>query len=514
MIFVSLNKKLNKKVLLLILDGWGIADNKDASAPDKANTPNFNSLIENYPNNFLITHGEKVGLPKGQMGNSEVGHMNIGSGRIVLQDLLKINNSIKEGEFRNKSHFNDIINYTKKNSSNVHLMGLVSDGGVHSHIDHLKEIILSLSEIKDKIYIHAFTDGRDVDPKSGIDFIKSIETFSKKNGGRLASIIGRYYSMDRDNRWERVKKAYDLISNSLGTKSTDLTHDINNSYSRGVTDEFIEPLLKVDSDGNPIHELNSNDTVIFFNYRTDRGRQLTSALCEKDYLDHEMTKSVSNLYTLTNYDENFKIAKPIFENKVLKNTLGEVISKNNFNQLRISETEKYPHVTFFFNGGNEEKFKNEERILCPSPKVATYDLKPEMSSDEVTKNVIREIKKGKFEFICLNFANPDMVGHTGNFTAAVKACEAVDNHLGSIINEATKEEYTSIVISDHGNCERMINDDGSVNTSHTINPVPIILVNCQNKEINNGVLADIAPTILDILGIETPIEMEGESLLI
>ena len=343
MIFVSLNKKLNKKVLLLILDGWGIADNKDESAPDKADTPNFNSLIENYPNNFLITHGEKVGLPKGQMGNSEVGHMNIGSGRIVLQDLLKINNSIKEGEFRNKSHFNDIINYTKKNSSNVHLMGLVSEGGVHSHIDHLKEIILTLSEIKNNIYIHAFTDGRDVDPKSGIDCIKSIKTFCKKNGGKLATIIGRYYSMDRDNRWDRVKKAYDLISNSVGTKSTNLINDINNSYLKGVTDEFIEPLLKVDSDRNPIHQLNSNDTVIFFNYRNDRGRQLTSALCEKDYLDHGMTKSVSNLYTLTNYDENFKIAKAIFENKVLKNTLGEVISKNNFNQLRIAETEKYPH---------------------------------------------------------------------------------------------------------------------------------------------------------------------------
>ena len=507
--------KEKKQSILIILDGWGISNNSEFSAIDQAQTPYFDSLIKKYPNAKLLTHGENVGLPSGQMGNSEVGHINIGAGRIVYQELAKINRDIVNKTIDQNKKLIEAFNYCKSNKKKLHFIGLVSDGGVHSHINHIKHLI-NLSKTHDlkNVFIHAFTDGRDVDPKSGIDFIKSVETFSKKNGGKLATIIGRYYSMDRDNRWERVKKAYDLISNSLGTKSTDLTNDINNSYSRGVTDEFIEPLLKVDSDGNPIHELNPDDTVIFFNYRTDRGRQLTSALCEKDYLDHEMTKSVSNLYTLTNYDENFKIAKPIFENKVLKNTLGEVISKNNFNQLRISETEKYPHVTFFFNGGNEEKFKNEERILCPSPKVATYDLKPEMSSDEVTKNVIREIKKGKFEFICLNFANPDMVGHTGNFTAAVKACEAVDNHLGSIINEATKEDYTSIVISDHGNCERMINDDGSANTSHTINPVPIILVNFKNKEINNGVLADIAPTILDILGIETPIEMEGESLLI
>ena len=504
--------KQKKPIVLCIMDGWGINKNTENNAVALANTPNVDFLTKTFPYSTLDASGEDVGLPIGQVGNSEVGHMNLGSGRVVLQTLPKINNAFDNNEIEKNNNFQNFLSNHNKNKT-VHLLGLCSEGGVHSHSSHMIEMSKLLEKNNCKTWIHIFSDGRDCSPKQLGQHIKKFEMNLPKNV-KIASLVGRYYSMDRDNRWERVKKAYDLISNSLGTKSTDLIHDINNSYSRGVTDEFIEPLLKVDSDGNPIHELNSDDTVIFFNYRTDRGRQLTSALCEKDYLDHEMTKSVSNLYTLTNYDENFKIAKPIFENKVLKNTLGEVISKNNFNQLRISETEKYPHVTFFFNGGNEEKFKNEERILCPSPKVATYDLKPEMSSDEVTKNVIREIKKGKFEFICLNFANPDMVGHTGNFTAAVKACEAVDNHLGNIIDEATKEDYTSIVIADHGNCERMINDDGSVNTSHTINPVPIILVNSENKEINNGVLADIAPTILDILGIETPIEMEGESLLI
>jgi 2,3-bisphosphoglycerate-independent phosphoglycerate mutase len=513
MIFVSLNKKLSKKVLLIILDGWGIAKDKEASAPDKAKVPNFNNFLKKNPNNFLITHGEKVGLPDGQMGNSEVGHLNIGSGRIVLQDLLKIDKSIKNGEFKSKKEFKDIIDYTKKNSSNIHLVGLLSDGGVHSHINHLKEIISTLSEVKEKIFIHAFTDGRDVDPKSGVNFLKSIESFCGEKGARVATLIGRYYSMDRDNRWERIKKAYDLIVYGKGLKSKNLINSVEVSYSNGITDEFVEPIVKVDDNDVPIYDFNKNDTLIFFNYRTDRGRQLTKVLCEGDMHEYDMKKVLDNFYTLTNYDDTFKYAKPIFKNSPLKNTLGEVLSKNNLKQLRISETEKYPHVTFFFNGGYEIPFKGEDRILCPSPKVATYDLKPEMSSKEVKNNVVNAISKENFDFICLNFANPDMVGHTGDFDAAIKACESVDHHLGEIIEIATKTNYTSLIIADHGNCEKMINFDGSKNTSHTTNPVPIILVNSERKKIRNGILADIAPTILDILNISKPKEMNGKSLI-
>ncbi|MEK9756017.1 MAG: 2,3-bisphosphoglycerate-independent phosphoglycerate mutase [Bacteroidota bacterium] len=504
---------MNKKVLLIILDGWGIAEDKEASAPDKAKVPNFNNLLKNNPNNFLITHGEKVGLPDGQMGNSEVGHLNIGSGRIVLQDLLKIDESIKKEEFKSKKEFKEIINYTKKNSSNIHLLGLLSDGGVHSHINHLKEIISTLSEVKEKVFIHAFTDGRDVDPNSGINFLKSIENFCGDKGARVATLIGRYYSMDRDNRWERIKKAYDLIVYGKGNKSKNLINSVEVSYSNGITDEFIEPIVKVNKDDIPIYDFNNRDTVIFFNYRTDRGRQLTKVLCEEDMKEYSMEKALDNLYTLTNYDDTFKYAKPIFKNSPLINTLGEVLSKNNLKQLRISETEKYPHVTFFFNGGYEIPFKGEERILCPSPKVATYDLKPEMSSEEVKKNVVNKINEENFDFICLNFANPDMVGHTGDFDAAIKACESVDHHLGEIIETATKKNYTSLIIADHGNCEKMINIDGSKNTSHTTNPVPIILVNSKRNKIRNGILADIAPTILDILNISKPKEMNGKSLI-
>jgi len=513
MIFVSLNKKLNNKVLLLILDGWGIASDMKASAPDIANTPNYDLLEDKYPSNYLITHGDKVGLPVGQMGNSEVGHMNIGSGRIVLQDLLRINESIDKGKFHKMKEFQEIISQTKSNSSNIHLIGLISDGGVHSHINHLKEIIISLNEVKEKIFIHGFTDGRDVDPRSGIKFIDSIEKFCEKNGGKLATIIGRYFSMDRDNRWERVRKSYDLICNGIGKKTNNFCEEIEKSYKNNITDEFINAIIKTDTNGEVIHKFNQDDTIIFFNYRSDRGRQLTSALSEKDFIDFEMKSVTKNFYTLTNYDDTFTVAKPIFKKNILKNTLGEVLSKNEILQLRIAETEKYPHVTYFFNGGLEEAFSGEERILCPSPKVATYDLKPEMSAEEVTKNVITEIKKGKFGFICLNYANPDMVGHTGNFKAAVEACESVDKSLGEIVEMATTNNYKTIIIADHGNCEKMINADGSENTSHTINPVPIIVVNSDKHNITNGILADIAPTILDIMGIQKPNEMNGKSLI-
>ena len=513
MIFVSLNKKLNKKVLLLILDGWGIADNKDASAPDKANTPNFNSLIENYPNNFLITHGEKVGLPKGQMGNSEVGHMNIGSGRIVLQDLLKINNSIKEGEFRNKSHFNDIINYTKKNSSNVHLMGLVSDGGVHSHIDHLKEIILSLSEIKDKIYIHAFTDGRDVDPKSGINMINELIESMKGTNAKLASVCGRYYAMDRDKRWERTKKAYDLIVNGIGKKSNEIEKSIIDSYNNKITDEFIEPIVIVDNKNLPLAKIEDNDVVIFFNFRTDRGRQLTEALSQNDFNDFSMKKLNLKFLTMTNYNDDYKNIDCIYENENLSQTLGEVLEQNKRTQIRIAETEKYPHVTFFFNGGKESPFKNETRIMCPSPKVATYDLKPEMSAYEIKDSIIPEINSNSADFICLNFANPDMVGHTGNFDAAVKACETVDICLKEIVESSINNNYSIIIIADHGNSDVMKNNDGSPNTAHTTNPVPIIVIDSKTDKVNDGILADIAPTILNIMDIDIPEKMSGKILI-
>ena len=513
MIFVSLNKKLTNKVLLLILDGWGISSNKKVSAPDIAKTPNFNFLKDKNPDNYLITHGEEVGLPIGQMGNSEVGHMNIGSGRIVLQDLLRIDESIKNGQFHKIKEFHEIISHTKNKSSNIHLVGLLSDGGVHSHINHLKEIIVALKEVKENILIHGFTDGRDVDPRSGVKFIGSIEKFCERNGGKLATVIGRYFSMDRDNRWKRIKKAYDLICNGIGKKTTSLCDQITESYKNNITDEFIEPMIKTDIDGNIIYRFNQDDIIIFFNYRSDRGRQLTSALCEKDFSDAGMKSVTKNFYTLTNYDETFTVAKPIFKKNVLKNTLGEILSKNGITQLRIAETEKYPHVTYFFNGGLEKPFLGEERILCPSPKVATYDLKPDMNAEEVAENVIIEIKKNKFGFVCLNFANPDMVGHTGNFKAAVVACETVDKHLGQIVEIATINDYVTIIIADHGNCEKMLNSDGSENTSHTINPVPIIIVNSVYNNINNGILADIAPTVLDIMGIRKPNEMNGKTLI-
>jgi len=504
---------LINKTLLLILDGWGITEEKSVSAPDIANTPNFDNLLYTYSNAQLLTHEENVGLPAGQMGNSEVGHMNIGAGRIVLQDLLKINNSIESGEFSNNENFVDIINYIEKSKSNLHLVGLLSDGGVHSHISHLKEILNTLSRIKDNIYIHAFTDGRDVDPKSGINFIHEIKEYTKKSGGSLASVIGRYYSMDRDERWDRTKKAYDLLINNEGLKTQNLTETINDFYNNGITDEFIEPIVITDENNNPISKVSDKDVIIFFNYRSDRGRQLTSLICEKNNNQFDLKPLNIKFYTLTNYDNSFNNATPIFYNENLKNTIGEVLSKNNKSQLRIAETEKYPHVTFFLNGGREKPFDKEKRILCPSPKVATYDLKPEMSAFEVSKKAISEIINNSPDFICLNFANPDMVGHTGDMNAAIKACETIDNLLSPLINAANKLNYVSIIIADHGNCEKMKNKDGSPNTSHTTNPVPIILVDKNKRNIRNGILADIAPTVLEILGIEKPIEMTGKSLI-
>lgn len=502
------------KTLLLILDGWGITEDKSSSAPDIANTPNYDNLLDTYANAQLITHEEKVGLPNGQMGNSEVGHINIGAGRIVKQDLLKINDSIESGEFNNNKNFVSIINHIKKTKSNLHLIGLLSDGGVHSHISHLKEILNTLSQIKEHVYIHAFTDGRDVDPKSGINFINEIKEYTKTSGGSIASVIGRYYSMDRDGRWNRTKKAYDLLINNKGLKTQNLTETINDFYNNGITDEFIEPIVITDKENNPISKVTDNDVIVFFNYRSDRGRQLTSLICEKNNNQFGLKPLDIKFYTLTNYDNSFDNVTPIFYNENLKNTIGEVLSKNNKSQLRIAETEKYPHVTFFLNGGREDPFDKEKRILCPSPKVATYDLKPEMSALEVSEKAISEIINNSPDFICLNFANPDMVGHTGDMDAAIKACETIDKLLLPLINAANKLNYVSMIIADHGNCEKMKNKDGSPNTSHTTNPVPVILVDKNKRNIRNGILADVAPTVLEILGIKKPIEMTGKSLIV
>ena len=501
------------KTLLLILDGWGIPEDKSHSAPDIANTPNFDNLLDSYSSAQLLTHEENVGLPSGQMGNSEVGHINIGAGRIVFQDLLKINNSIESGEFSRKENFIDIINYIKKSKKNVHLIGLLSDGGVHSHISHLKEILYTLSPIKKNLFIHAFTDGRDVDPRSGINFINQIEEHTKKTGGSLASVIGRYYSMDRDHRWDRTKKAYDLLINNIGLKTQNIIETITDFYNNGITDEFIEPVVITDNNNNPISKIDDNDVIVFFNYRSDRGRQLTSLICEKNNNQLDLKPLNVKFYTLTNYDNSFENVIPIFYNENLKNTLGEILSKNNKSQLRIAETEKYPHVTFFLNGGREKPFDKEKRVLCPSPKVATYDLKPEMSAFQIKDAIVKKINTTAPDFICLNFANPDMVGHTGNIKAAIKACEFVDECAKAVIETALEAGYVSIVIADHGNCETMINGDGSPNTAHTTNPVPIILVDAEKKKINAGILGDIAPTVLDLLDVSQPKTMTQKSLI-
>ena len=511
----TIDLKKTKKLILLILDGWGISKDPAKSAIDKANTPCYDSLIKQYPNAKLLTHGKSVGLPDGQMGNSEVGHMNIGSGRIVLQDLLRIDESIENGQFHKMKEFKEIISHTKNKSSNIHLVGLISDGGVHSHINHLKEIIISLKEVKENIFIHGFTDGRDVNPRSGVKFIDSIEKFCKKNGGILATIIGRYFSMDRDNRWERVKKAYDLIYNGVGKKTTSFSDELEHSYKNNITDEFIEPIIKTDNNGNIIHRFNQEDIIIFFNYRSDRGRQLTSVLCEKDFIESGMKSITKNFYTLTNYDQTFTVAKPIFKKNILKNTLGEVLSKNGISQLRIAETEKYPHVTFFFSGGREKPFNGEIREVIASPKVATYDLQPEMSAEKVTTACINHIREDQPDFICLNFANPDMVGHTGVVEAAKTAVTRIDAAVRSITEETLKLGGKLLITADHGNCEFMRNADGSPHTAHTTNLVHLWYVakDVKGRKVEDGILADVAPTLLDMMGLEQPEEMTGKSLV-
>jgi 2,3-bisphosphoglycerate-independent phosphoglycerate mutase len=497
----------------MILDGWGLGTNPNVSAIDKANTPYIDSLYHDYPNSKLVTYGSGVGLPEGQMGNSEVGHMNLGAGRIVYQDFAKINLDIQNGNFNSLQNLINPLKSIQKNNKKLHLIGLVSDGGVHSHISHL-EAILDLSEeinIKN-VFIHAFTDGRDVDPKSGLGFIERLEKKIKHSSAKLASVIGRYYAMDRDKRWERTKKCYDLLVNGVGTKTSNIKNSIKDSYRNNITDEFLEPLLAVNKNNESDGLIENGDYVIFFNFRTDRGRQLTQVMTQNS--KNEMKKLDLNFVTMTNYDDSFENIKIIYDKANLDDTLGEVLSKNNKKQIRIAETEKYPHVTFFFNGGREEPYKNETRILCQSPKVATYDLKPEMSAYEIAKSIIPEIEKREADFICLNFANPDMVGHTGDMSAAIKACETVDECSAKIIEKAKENKYTVLVIADHGNSDIMINKDGSPNTAHTTNLVPLILIDEKIKKIENGVLGDIAPSILDIMNIQKPEKMTCKSLIV
>lgn len=504
---------MNKKVILTILDGWGIAPDKSVSAVDSAKTPFIDSLIQKYPHATLRTDGMNVGLPEGQMGNSEVGHMNLGAGRIVYQDLVKINMAVDNDTLKDQAKLKEAFQYAKNHDKPVHFLGLVSDGGVHSHIYHLKGLIKAANDLGvEQSYIHAFTDGRDVDPKSGKGFIEDLQNFLKDYPTELASVIGRYYAMDRDKRWERVKLAYDLVVNAIGKETEDPVKAIEESYEKDITDEFLKPIV-VCKNGHPVSHIKHGDVVVFFNFRTDRGRQLTSALSQEDFPDFGMKKLDLEYYTMTKYDDTFQKVNVIYTKENIKNTLGEVLEKHNKTQLRAAETEKYPHVTFFFSGGQEDAFEGEKRIMVNSPKVATYDLQPEMSAYELKDKLLPEINNQTADFMCINFANPDMVGHTGDFEAAVKACETVDTCLKDLVEAAENEEYTVIVIADHGNSETMKNPDGTPNTAHTTNPVPLILIDKNINQINPGILGDIAPTILKLMGVEQPKEMTQKSLI-
>ncbi len=498
----------------MILDGWGKSPDPKVSAIDNANIPFINSLYSQYPNAQLRTDGLNVGLPEGQMGNSEVGHMNLGAGRIVYQDLARINLAVEHKTVHQEKPLLDAFKYALENNKKVHFLGLVSNGGVHSHTSHLYGLLEAAQEYGlEKVFVHAFTDGRDVDPKSALLDIANLQEYIKDTKAKIATIIGRYYAMDRDKRWERVKLAYDLLVHATGKNCANAIEGIQQSYNENITDEFIQPMVMVDENSQPLAKIEEDDVVIFFNFRTDRGRELTEVLSQSDC--HEFNMHKLNLYyvTMTNYDDTFKNIHVIYDKDNLTETLGEVLEKHHKKQIRIAETEKYPHVTFFFSGGREVPFVGETRILRNSPKVATYDLQPEMSAFELKDALIPELNKGEVDFVCLNFANGDMVGHTGVMTAAIRACEAVDACVKDVVKIALQNKYTTIIIADHGNCETMINPDGSPNTAHTTNPVPIILVDKDLKTIHDGVLGDIAPTILTLMGIQKPAVMTGKSLL-
>ena len=505
-----------KRVLLVILDGWGHGPKPEASAIAQASTPFVDSLYSRYPNAELVTFGEAVGLPEGQMGNSEVGHLNIGAGRVVYQELARINKAVRELELHQNPVLLETLGYARDNGKALHLFGLVSDGGVHSHSAHLIALCQIAAENGlEKVFIHAFTDGRDTDPKSGLGFVREVLEQVAPTGARLASVIGRYYAMDRDKRWERTKLAYDLLVHGKGEASNNALQTIEARYAAGETDEFLQPIVCVDGQGQPLASIAEGDAVICFNFRTDRPRQITTVLTQQDMPEHGM--KTLNLYyaTMTRYDETYQGMHVLFTKDDVSNTLGEVLSKAGKTQVRIAETEKYPHVTFFFNGGREEAFEGERRIMIPSPKVATYDLQPQMSAYQVTDAIVADIEQSQPDFICLNFANADMVGHTGSFEAAMKAAETVDTCLQRLIETALKYNYQSIIIADHGNSDYMVNEDGSPNTAHTMNPVPIFYVSNppQGSRIKGGKLGDIAPTILTLFEMGIPREMDGEVLL-
>lgn len=494
------------------MDGWGLGKVKSSDAIQHAKTPFVSSLYTKYPNSTLVTCGEDVGLPEGQMGNSEVGHLNLGAGRIVYQELQRINVAIKTGEFAANETLLAAIDFAKQNNKPLHLIGLVSDGGVHSHTSHLKALTsLCAAQGLNNVLIHAFTDGRDTDPKSGLGFLTDLQNHLEKSTGSIATVTGRYYAMDRDKRWERVKLAYDGMVNGIGLKTTDILGAVKKSYEEDVTDEFIKPIINSNVQNSSIKD---GDVVICFNFRTDRCREITQVLTQTDFLDFGMKKLDLHYTTMTQYDQTYKNVHVVFENDDLKNTLGEILEQHNKTQIRIAETEKYPHVSFFFSGGREKEFAGEKRIMVQSPKVATYDLQPEMSAYEVTDAIVKEIETNPTDFICLNFANADMVGHTGVWEAVIKAVETVDTCVEKVVTAALKQDYAVFILADHGNADYEINEDGTPNTAHTLNLVPFFIVDKEWKgTIKNGKLGDIAPTILTMMQLPLPKEMTGNILI-
>ncbi len=503
--------------MLIILDGWGHGPKPAVSAITQAKTPFVDNLYQQYPNSELVTYGEDVGLPAGQMGNSEVGHLNIGAGRVVYQELARINKAISDRQLHQNEVLVKALQYAKEQNVAVHLIGLVSDGGVHSHINHLKALCdITQEQACDKVFVHAFTDGRDTAPTSGLGFLQELEAHIKKQDVQLASIIGRYYAMDRDKRWERVKLAYDLLVRGEGQLTQDFEQAVRDNYAQDITDEFLKPIILSKADGTPRATIRENDVVICFNYRTDRPREITEVLTQNNMPEFDMQKLSLRYLTMTRYDEAFKGIEVLFTKDDIRNTLGEVLANQQYTQLRIAETEKYPHVTFFFSGGREAAFEGEERILIPSPKVATYDLQPEMSAVEMTDALLNRLEQtDPPNFVCLNYANTDMVGHTGVFSAAIKAAETVDTCLQRLVPVALEKGYELLVIADHGNSDYMINDDGSPHTAHTLNPVPCIYVSKNNNStLHDGRLADVAPTLMEMMQIEPSPEMDGQSLIV